>query len=65
MPGLDGFQLLSVLKRRADRVQVILVSGLPIPNGRQRALDAGAACMLEKPIDDDILVSCLADIVDG
>jgi CheY-like chemotaxis protein len=52
MPGLDGFELLGELQRRAD-VRAVAVTGHD--HYRARALSAGFRDFLSKPVDPDVL----------
>ena len=48
MPVVDGLQLLTIIKRNHPSIPVILLSGMITPEGRQFALDQGAALVLDK-----------------
>ena len=57
MPGMDGYQLLAALRRlpRMERVPAVAISGYAMEEDRARALRAGFAAHLPKPIDIDRL----------
>jgi putative two-component system response regulator len=59
MPGIDGFQLLTQLKRseRTKDIPVIIVTGNHEKDLKRRALDMGAADLLGKPIDTEDLIA--------
>lgn len=61
MPGLDGTEILSYLKRepRLSRVPVIIVTSDDQPETRQRVLRAGAVAMVVKPATIDSLEASL------
>lgn len=59
MPGMDGVQLLRVLRRNGIATPLIVMTAFP--NGRVRAdaAAAGAAGYLEKPVNLEELIGCL------
>jgi CheY-like chemotaxis protein len=61
MPGLDGTEVLSYLKRepRLSRVPVIVITSDDQPETRQRVMKGGAAAMLIKPATIDSLEDAL------
>jgi FixJ family two-component response regulator len=63
MPKMDGFDVLDALEKRGIRVPVILIAG-PVTAGiRVRALRAGVAHILEKPLLDTALVDRIRDVI--
>lgn len=60
MPGLDGIELLATLRARGDTVPVIVITAQSRPGLEDRALAAGALCLLRKPFEADALLACLA-----
>jgi CheY-like chemotaxis protein len=55
-PHLDGVQTLHVLRAIDPRVRVLVYSALDEEHHAQRALAAGAAAFMRKPIDQAALV---------
>jgi CheY-like chemotaxis protein len=49
MPGLDGFEMLSQLKRQYSRMEVVMMTSAPDEALAARAREAGAAAFLKKP----------------
>jgi two-component system, OmpR family, response regulator len=49
LPGMDGFELLSVLRRRRDPVPVLMLTARDALDDRIRGLDLGADDYLRKP----------------
>jgi FixJ family two-component response regulator len=49
MPGMSGLDLLEEIRRRGDKVPVIVVTGRPSAATAARAKVAGALAVLEKP----------------
>lgn len=64
MPGLTGLELMGEVRRLGIDVPVVLIVGTPDAGLHQRALAAGVALVLEKPLAEDILLpairACLA-----
>ena len=65
LPGLDGFEVCSRLKRlpRTRRVPVVLVTGLNAREHRLRGIHVGADDFLTKPFDAEELHARLASLV--
>ena len=61
MPGVDGFEVLSYLRRepRLVKVPVIIVTSDDQPETAQRALSGGANAVLLKPVMVGILENAL------
>jgi len=60
MPGIDGFALLAHLRAVEESPPCILMTAYADAHVRARALRAGAACFLGKPVDADALAACIA-----
>ncbi len=56
MPDIDGWEVLSRVKREYPEVQVIVVTGHGSDADRDRALGMGAFAYMRKPVDFDQLV---------
>jgi FixJ family two-component response regulator len=59
MPGMTGVELHEHLVKSGHAIPTILVTAYPDEGVRDRALKAGVACYLGKPVDDEELDSCL------
>jgi excisionase family DNA binding protein len=61
MPGLDGFEILSLLRRRPEArgIPVVACTSMRGPDVEARARDAGFASYLKKPLDFRALVGLL------
>lgn len=61
MPGLDGTEILSYLKRepRLAATPVIIITSDDQPETRQRVLKGGALTLLIKPVTIDLLEGAL------
>lgn len=59
MPGLNGIELLGLLRERGSTMPVILTTGNANRALRADAMRAGAAAILEKPVD---LTTIIAEI---
>jgi two-component system response regulator TctD len=49
LPGIDGFEVLSTLRRRGERVPVLMLTARDALDDRVRGLDLGADDYLRKP----------------
>ncbi|WP_219064281.1 PAS domain S-box protein [Pseudomonas sp. UMAB-08] len=65
MQSMDGYKLLNVLKGRLEKTPIIALTANAMPHDIEKALSAGFAKCLTKPIDFGLLMStvegCLAD----
>jgi FixJ family two-component response regulator len=59
MPKIDGVQLQETLAARGFRTPVILVTAFPTESVQRRALAAGAACFLSKPLEAHCVMRCI------
>jgi hypothetical protein len=70
MPGMDGYQVLSVLKSKASlkSIPVVAITANAMPRDIERGKAAGFCAYLTKPIDVaeffDILDHCLPDCME-
>ena len=60
MPGISGFEVLAQLQRRFP---VVVITGQDSPAAEARALGAGAAAYLRKPINDRELLDAIATAI--
>ncbi|HSM93129.1 MAG TPA: response regulator [Anaeromyxobacteraceae bacterium] len=65
MPGLDGFEVLSLMRKRpeARALPVIACTSLRGPDAEGRAREAGFAAYIKKPLDFRALVSLLREVI--
>ena len=61
LPGLSGLELQSKLKLEKSSLPIIFVTSQDDEVTRTRAIENGAVHFLNKPIDVDELVRCVAD----
>jgi DNA-binding response OmpR family regulator len=59
LPDASGFDVLSALRARFPTVRVAIHSGLALADGRRRAIEGGAADLLEKPLSLPALVALM------
>jgi FixJ family two-component response regulator len=59
MLGMSGLDLQRVLTRYRPGLPIIFISAFPEERVRHQALAAGAACLLAKPFDGDMLIACI------
>ena len=55
MPGMDGLELLRVVKERHPELPVMMVTAYGDDERRRRAAEYGAAEFVTKPVDFDVL----------
>jgi FixJ family two-component response regulator len=60
MPGMTGLELQTRLTAEGHRLPIIFISAFPEVRARAQALAAGAAAFLDKPFNDDKLITCLS-----
>ena len=60
MPGMTGLELQTRLSKDGHRMPIIFISAFPEVRARAQALAAGAAAFLDKPFNDDTLITCLS-----
>jgi FixJ family two-component response regulator len=59
MPGMSGLDLMEQLAAQASKSPVIMVTGRPEAGLEAKAAAGGAVCLLRKPFQTDVLISCL------
>ena len=60
LPQMDGFAVQARLAQQGVRVPVIVITGRDSLQARQRAMAAGAAAYLAKPLKDEALLEAIA-----
>jgi two-component system, response regulator, stage 0 sporulation protein F len=55
MPGMDGLQLLGAIKQQFPDLPVMMVTAYGDEERRRRASELGAAELITKPVDFDLL----------
>jgi FixJ family two-component response regulator len=60
MPEMDGLQLLSAIRRQGSLRPVIIITGRGDDQTSARVIQAGAYALLNKPVEDDILLQSIA-----
>ena len=63
LADMYGIRILETLSRRKHHLPVIVMTGGGDGATRERALDAGAAIFLEKPIDASALVNAIRTLL--
>jgi len=61
MPGMTGLALQQDLAAMYPRLPIVMITGHGSEAIRQRALDAGAVAVLDKPFSDQALLDALTD----
>lgn len=65
MPGMDGLELIELLRRRHVQTPAIIVTGRRDPSQAQRVKDAGVLALLNKPVSDDELIGWIEQALHG
>lgn len=65
MPGLGGMEMLKKIRDQYPHTQVILQSGYTTAELQAAAAQLGAAALLEKPVDLDLLSQTILSAHDG
>ena len=55
MPGINGFQVIETISSKGGQVPVIMLSGSGKKEDKDRAIEAGAFCYLEKGYDSEFI----------
>jgi len=61
MPGMDGFELLRRAGPRAKAIPAVLMTGHGDDSTSDRAREAGAVRLLQKPFTRDVLLSAIQE----
>ncbi len=59
LPAMGGFDVMNTLARRGVPLPVIVITGRSDVQTRARALESGAVALLEKPVDDRVLMNAI------
>jgi DNA-binding NtrC family response regulator len=65
MPGIDGIELLALIKERSPSTPVLVMTGYADPHTLTRAHDSGALAVVHKPLDLDALIDLVGRIADA
>jgi CheY-like chemotaxis protein len=65
MPGMDGLELLRVIKERRPELPVMMVTAYGDDERRRRAAQYGAIEFVTKPVDFDLLKTRLQQLPAG
>lgn len=63
MPGMNGFAVISELKRRNISIPVIMITAPLSRDVERRATAAGVAGVLEKPLLEDVLLNKIRHVL--
>ena len=62
MPGISGIDMYRQLTGRGVHTPIIFISAFASDKVRKQAFDAGAVCMLSKPVDVTDVTRCLDSV---
>jgi CheY-like chemotaxis protein len=60
MRGMDGLEVLRLLRGASPAVRVVMITAHDEPATREKCLAAGAAAYLAKPLDDRLLLNAIS-----
>ncbi|MGI9628713.1 MAG: sigma-54-dependent transcriptional regulator [Longimicrobiales bacterium] len=63
MPGIDGIDLVEVLRTRGEHIPILMISGFGTVDAAVRALHVGADDFLTKPVEPDVLTDRVARLL--
>ncbi|MDH3223180.1 MAG: sigma-54 dependent transcriptional regulator [Gemmatimonadota bacterium] len=63
MPGIDGIDLVEVLRTRGEHTPILMISGFGTVDAAVRALHVGADDFLTKPVEPDVLTERVAQLL--
>jgi DNA-binding NtrC family response regulator len=64
MPDVDGIQIVEVLRRWGEGIPILMISGFGTVETAVKALHTGADDFLTKPVEPDVLVGKVADLLE-
>ena len=64
MPGVDGIQIVEVLRRWGEGIPILMISGFGTVETAVKALHTGADDFLTKPVEPDVLTGKVADLLE-
>ena len=62
MPGISGVDMYRELAGRGSQPPIIFISAFASEKVRRQAFDAGAVCVLSKPVDAADVMRCLESV---
>jgi FixJ family two-component response regulator len=63
MRGMSGLELAGLVRSQGCRVPIIMISALMDHDLARRAVDAGARCLLRKPVEPNALIALVEESV--
>ena len=63
MPGMSGLELQTYLRSEGHKTPIVIMTAYPAEEHRCRALQDCATSFLTKPLDERVLVGCLAHAI--
>jgi FixJ family two-component response regulator len=65
MPGLNGLNFVSELRRRGSNVPAIMITAIIDPTVERRAAGLGIRRVLKKPLSNQLLLGAIREELDG
>jgi len=63
MPEMSGIELQNALHAEGIAIPIVFVTAFPDERVQAKAIEAGAACVLQKPFAEESLVDCLQKVL--
>ena len=63
MPKVTGFEVQTRIAQMSRQVPVVIITGHDTPEAHARAIANGAAAYLLKPVDDQMLLDTIAQVI--
>ena len=63
MPDMSGFEVLAALQEEKAEIPVVVITGYHSRDAKARVQAQGAATLLQKPINDRLLLSAIEDAI--
>ena len=63
MPGMNGIEATKEIKKNKPNIPIIAISAYVDRENIKRVLDAGSNTFIEKPIDRNILLRKIAELI--
>jgi CheY-like chemotaxis protein len=61
MPGLNGLELLEIMRQKQLETPAIIITGEASPELREQARSLGVFCVLEKPVPDNYFLETVRE----
>ena len=63
LPGIDGFEICSMIKKMNDDTRIIAITGNNDPEFRKKIMSRGADAFIGKPFDKDVMIKTVEELL--